>query len=96
MANVKIKLFANLRERTGRSELSMEGETVLDVLSDLTDRYPQLKEMIFEEENENLELCGYINVLVNGNSIQHLDGLSTELKNEDEIAIFPPVSGGHI
>ncbi|MBN2488317.1 MAG: MoaD/ThiS family protein [Methanosarcinaceae archaeon] len=94
MVSVKIKLFANLREHAGKSELMASGDTVLDVLNMLTEQFPPLKEMIFEKECEEPELCGYINVFVNGNSIHHLDGLSTRLEEDDEIAIFPPVSGG--
>jgi molybdopterin synthase sulfur carrier subunit len=94
MVSVKIKLFANLREHAGKSELIVSGDTILDVLNVLTERFPPLKEMIFEKECVEPELCGYINVFVNGNSIHHLDGLSTKLEEEDEIAIFPPVSGG--
>lgn len=93
MASIKIKLFANLRERAGASELNKEGDSVLDVLNSLTEQYPQLRDMIFEE-GETPQLCGYINVLVNGNSINHLEGLLTALAEGDEIAIFPPVSGG--
>jgi MoaD family protein len=34
-------------------------------------------------------------VLVNGRHCSHLpDGLATELKDGDEVAIFPPVAGG--
>ncbi|MBN1133337.1 MAG: MoaD/ThiS family protein [Methanosarcinaceae archaeon] len=94
MVSVKIKLFANLRENAGKSELIVPGDTVLDALKMLTESFPLLKEMIFENECEEPELCGYINVFVNGNSIHHLDGLTTKLSENDEIAIFPPVSGG--
>jgi len=94
MVSVKIKLFANLREHAGRSELALSGDTILDVLNALTEQFPPLQEMIFEDGSEKPELRGYINVFINGSSILHLDGLSTALAEGDEIAIFPPVSGG--
>lgn len=94
MAEVKIKLFANLRERAGTAELTLSGKRVFDVLVSLTDKYPDLKELIFEKEGESSELCGYVNVLVNGNNVRHLEGLETVLSEADEIAVLPPVSGG--
>ena len=94
MVSVKMKLFANLREHAGKSEVMLDGDTVLDILNSLTQQFPSLKEIIFEDGVEEPQLRGYINVFVNGNSIHHLDGFSTTLKQDDEIAIFPPVSGG--
>ncbi|AAM07434.1 TPA: MoaD/ThiS family protein [Methanosarcina acetivorans] len=97
MAEVKVKLFANLREAAGTPELPLSGEKVIDVLLSLTDKYPALKYVIFEkgdEKSEILILCGSINILINGNNIRHLEGLETLLKDSDEIGILPPVSGG--
>jgi molybdopterin synthase sulfur carrier subunit len=39
-------------------------------------------------------LRSYINILVNGDNIEHLEGIDTEIFDTDEIAMFPPVSGG--
>ncbi|HII79336.1 MAG TPA: MoaD/ThiS family protein [Methanosarcina sp.] len=97
MAEVRVKLFANLREAAGTPELLLSGEKVIDVLLSLTEKYPELKNLIFEkpgEKDESPVLCGSINILVNGNNIRHLEGLDTDLKDSDEIGILPPVSGG--
>ena len=93
MANVKVKLFANLREIAQASSLTLAGDTVKDVLLSLTEQYPPLNELIFEA-GEDVKLCGYINVFLNGNNIKHMEGLATILNEDDELGIFPPVSGG--
>ena len=97
MAEVKVKLFANLREVTGTHEILLSGEKVINVLLSLTKKYPVLKDLIFEnigEKSETLALCGSVNVLVNGNNVRHLEGLDTFLADLDEIAVLSPVSGG--
>lgn len=97
MAEIKVKLFANLREAAGTSELLLSGERVHDVLMFLTEKYPILKDFIFEKSdgsNEIPVLRGSINVLINGNNIRHLEGLETLLSDADEVAVLPPISGG--
>ncbi|ETA67673.1 MAG: sulfur-carrier protein [Methanolobus sp.] len=93
MANVKVKLFANLREIAQTSSLSLTGDSVKEVLLSLTEQYPALKELVFEAGTD-AKLCGYINVFLNGNNIKHMEGLETVLSDDDELGIFPPVSGG--
>jgi molybdopterin synthase sulfur carrier subunit len=94
MAMAKIKLFANLRESAGESELEMQGENVQEILDGLLTKFPQLQEMVFDEIDGKKELRSYINILINGDNILHLEGLETIVNDDDEIAIFPPVSGG--
>ncbi|MHC1576287.1 MAG: ubiquitin-like small modifier protein 1 [Methanosarcinaceae archaeon] len=93
MAVTKVKLFANLRETAGATEVIVSGDHISEILEDLVTEYPALKELIFED-SDHTELRGYINVLINGDNVQHLQGLETSVNAGDEIAIFPPVSGG--
>lgn len=94
MAKVKVKLFANLREIAGESSLLLEGDNVQEVLFDLTGQYPALKEIVFERTGDEPKLRGYINVFLNGNNVKHMESLATEVRDGDEIGVFPPVSGG--
>lgn len=87
MPKIRVKLFANFREFTKTKELEIEGGTVRDVLMALCQKYPGLADMLFKDEN----LRPYINIFLNGRNIPSLDA---PLEQADEIAIFPPVSGG--
>jgi molybdopterin synthase sulfur carrier subunit len=40
------------------------------------------------------EVRSYITILVNGKNIREMEALATILSDGDEVAIFPPVSGG--
>lgn len=93
MADVKVKLFANIKELAGTDEIIIPGQNVLQVLQILIKQHPNLKYSIFEAEFP-WKLCGYINVFLNGENIDHMDGLNTQLKDNDELGILPPVSGG--
>ncbi len=88
MARVKVKLFANFREVSGVRELELTATTVKEVLDLLTNRYPNLQELFYEEG----ELRDYVNIMVNGKNIRR--DISWKLKDGDIVAIFPPVSGG--
>ncbi|MCL7414888.1 MAG: MoaD family protein [ANME-2 cluster archaeon] len=90
MATVTVKLFANLREQAGKAKIEANGHDLGEVLEWLIKKYEGLGELIFD----NNGLHPFIHVMVNGISVKDKEGLKTELHNGDEIALFPPVSGG--
>ena len=94
MADITIKLFANLREIADESSLPLSGETVQDILFALVEKHPDLDELVFERKGDKTLICGYINVFLNGNNIKHMEELDTKVNDGDELGIFPPVSGG--
>ena len=94
MTEVKVRLFANLKEIAGTSEIKLGGDTVLEVLEALVQQFPGLKDRIFETAASDSILCGYVNVFLNGDNITHLDGLDTRVSDRDELGVLPPVSGG--
>ena len=85
---LKFRLFANFREKTGKKEIAMEisGDTVMDAVRALIAAYPGLEPLMLQEG----KIKPYVNVLVNGRRAEPSDGV----KEGDELAIFPPVSGG--
>jgi sulfur-carrier protein len=89
------KLFADLAERAGDKHVTVEadaGDTVGDALEELLADRPDLKARVIDDDGE---LRSQINVLRNGtNVLVEEEGLDTELGEDDELALFPPVSGG--
>jgi len=91
---MKVKIFATLRQYVNSKEIEVDtkaGNTVRETLEKLTNKYPTLREYIFDEEG-NLQQS--INVLVKGRNIKFKEGLDTILKKNDYLALFPPVGGG--
>ena len=79
---VTVKFFASYRELLGEEQLLVEledGCTVGDVLDLLKDRFPVLREQGYMP----LTAC----------NLKHVSKRHT-LSDGDEVAVFPPVSGG--
>ena len=92
MANVTVKLFANLRELAGTRELEMKASTVEELLKKLIEKFgSSFEKELFVSENRIRD--EYL-LLVNGKNYEFLDGRKTKLKDNDVIAILPPVGGG--
>lgn len=95
LPDMQLKVFANLAEVTGERHISVdppEAATVGDALEAAFDRHPELREEVLDSDGTPRE---HINILVNGSTIEPtLEGLNQSIDASDEIAIFPPVSGG--
>lgn len=89
---LKVKLFANFREVTRNKEVEVDvkGSTVKDVVSALITAYPKLEPLMLADR----EIKPYVNILLNGQSVKGSGGLASKVKEGDDLAIFPPVSGG--
>lgn len=87
------KLFADLAEVGGDRRITVDesAETVGDALDALLADRPALRDRVLTDDGDVHE---HINVLRNGENVAHADGLDTELDRDDELALFPPVSGG--
>lgn len=79
---IKVKLFAILRERVGESEITITvptGITVNQLNSEILNKFPQLK--------------SFSNKFVTSVNCKVTSG-DTIITSKDEIALLPPVSGG--
>jgi molybdopterin synthase sulfur carrier subunit len=88
------KLFADLAEVAGDREIPVDvddGATVGDALEALFEARPALRDRVLDDSGG---VADDINVLRNGESVRADDGLETPVAAGDELALFPPVSGG--
>ncbi|NIS37341.1 MAG: MoaD family protein [Actinobacteria bacterium] len=87
------RLFADLADAAGDRRIAVDPEgleTVEDALEALLEGRPALSERVLEDG----ELADHVNVLLNGESVSTRGGLETPVEAGDELALFPPVSGG--
>jgi molybdopterin synthase sulfur carrier subunit len=95
---IKVRFFTSLREIVDKREETLSFDqnrevTVDLVLKTLAEKYgTPFKEYVYE--GKTTEPKGFLQFLVNGNSASTLNGLETELKDGDLLAILPPVGGG--
>jgi molybdopterin converting factor small subunit len=86
----KVRIPPTLRNEVGgERELHGEGETVREVLEDLSTRYPALEAQLFEEG----DLAPFVNVYVGGEDVRTLDGLDTRI-NGAPVILLPAMAGG--
>lgn len=90
---VKVKFFAPFRELFGanESEIELRGTPNVQALLVLLCDSDERREKVFDQFGK---LNSSVMIMKNGQSIQTLGGILTQLEDGDEIAIFPPVSGG--
>jgi molybdopterin/thiamine biosynthesis adenylyltransferase/molybdopterin converting factor small subunit len=73
--------------------VSAEGSSVAEVLDNLTSQYPALRHMIFDARDE---VPGHINIYVNNQEINSLQGRETPVEEGDEVAVIPAIAGGQV
>ena len=73
----------------GQREVLASGETVREVLEDMTSRYPSLGAHLFEDG----ELTPFVNVYVGRDDVRTLAGLDTHVSGSPVI-LLPAMAGG--
>jgi len=86
-----VRLAPVLRSSAGGSkQVIAEGSSLGEILNDLYQRYPDLKEQIQPEG----ELSRFINVYVNDQDVRYLQGLKTSVGPNDTVILLPAMAGG--
>jgi molybdopterin synthase sulfur carrier subunit len=86
-----VRIPPTLRSETnGEREVLAEGETVRELLDDLTAKFPALRERILREE----DVAPFVNVYVDGEDVRTRDGLETPVEDASTVILLPAMAGG--
>mgnify|MGYP001773382890 CR=1 FL=1 len=92
---VQVKFLASLYDITKvlKTELSVPDDITVKDLIGIIDKSisPNFSKIILDDDSK---LKDQYVILVNGRSIDFLNGLSTKLSNGDEVVFLPPAGGG--
>ena len=89
---VTVRIPAPLRKVTNdKDRVEVDAENLADMVQAMEEQYPGIKERLLDETGE---LRHFVNIYVNGEDVQFLDGLETAISESDEVSIVPAVAGG--
>jgi molybdopterin converting factor small subunit len=71
--------------------VTLDGETIGDVLGKLVAEYPGMAGQVLQEDGS---LHKFVNIYVNDDDVRYLDGLNTPVPAGAEVSILPAVAGG--
>ena len=75
----------------GSSSIDLHAADVASAIKELVAEYPALYPHLFTDHGK---LRPYVNLFVNGEDVRHLQGLETELGDQDRLRIIPSIAGG--
>ncbi|WXG45363.1 MAG: ubiquitin-like small modifier protein 1 [Candidatus Atabeyarchaeum deiterrae] len=98
METATVKFFAALRDIAGKREMKVrlprKKTTVLEILEDLSKALgKEFRDYMFEGRDCK-STRSQVSIMINGQSIRNLENLNTMVRDNDVIAILPPISGG--
>jgi MoaD family protein len=90
VAKVRVRLFHELRNQLGQSEIEIEAATLKDVVQSLIDMRSAVKNLLFDSHGK---LRGYTLFYVN-NTVLNPPNLARKLNDGDLVLLVPPAAGG--
>jgi molybdopterin synthase sulfur carrier subunit len=88
----RVRVPTTLRPLTGGvSEVTVEGATLGEVLSNVNVAHPGFSDKILDEEGN---LRRFVNVFVADDDVRYLQGLDTKVPDGETVSILPAVAGG--
>jgi sulfur-carrier protein len=86
-----VRIPPTLRAETdGAATIEASGDTVRDLLDDLTARFPALRNRIYNGG----ELARFVNVYVEGEDVRTQNGLETPVTDASTVILLPAMAGG--
>lgn len=79
------------RATNNQDRLEFEAQDVQQLLDILEDTFNGLRGLV---RNDQGQVHDHINIYVNSEAIETLEGLATPLKDGDEVTIIPALAGG--
>ena len=79
------------RATNNKDKVEVEAPNVGRLLDRLEDTFGGLKGLV---RNDRGEVHAHVNIYVNSEAIDALEGLATPLKDGDEVTIIPALAGG--
>ncbi len=90
---VEVRLPTVLRKSAaGRASVLVTGNTIKDVMDELTREHPGLVGQVLTEDGSSLHK--FVNVYLNDDDVRYLDKLDTKVSDGDVVSILPAVAGG--
>lgn len=89
---VSVYIPTPFRKLTGnRQNVQAAGANVAEVLADVDRQYPGFRQLVFGQGDQ---VPAHINIYVNKQEITSLDGIATQVRDGDEVAVIPAMAGG--
>jgi molybdopterin converting factor small subunit len=86
-----VRIPPTLRNEVGgERQVSAAGDTVRELLDDLTSRFPALRSQLVEDG----DIAPFVNVYVEGEDVRTLDGLDTPVREGATVILLPAMAGG--
>ena len=96
MMKITLHTIFGIKDVIGQRLTEIElppGSTVGDFLTYIKERWgDELANRLFDPDGG--AVLPYVRIMVNGQTIEFLEGMETPLKEGDEVLILPPASGG--